>query len=140
MADKISIEVLGPGCKNCDTLYDNVIQAVEQVALSDQVQVRKIKEIDTFIKMGVFSTPALVIDGKVVSTSRVLNRDPERETLRCHHSFDLHRRERPPRPTRKPPLSQSNPYLPERQPRRSEISRQLHHFPLPRLHFQPDAV
>ena len=85
MADKISIEVLGPGCKNCDRLYDNVLEAVEQVALSDQVRVRKVKEIDTFIKMGVFSTPALVIDGKVVSTSRVLSRDQIVEAFREHN-------------------------------------------------------
>jgi len=84
MDNKISIEVLGPGCKNCDTLYDHVLEAIEQVALSDQVQVRKVKDIDTFIKMGVFSTPALVIDGKVVSTSRVLSRDQVVAAFRDH--------------------------------------------------------
>ena len=84
MADKISIEVLGPGCKNCDTLYDHVLEAVAQAALSDQVRVRKVTDIDTFIKMGVFSTPALAIDGKVVSTSRVLSRDQVVEAFRDH--------------------------------------------------------
>jgi predicted thioredoxin/glutaredoxin len=39
------------------------------------VTLEKKQDIDYFIKMGVFSTPALVIDGKVVSTSRVLNPD-----------------------------------------------------------------
>ncbi len=75
MENKIKIEVLGPGCKNCDDLYSNVIAAVEQVGLAGKAQVEKVKDIDTFIKMGVFSTPALVIDGKIVSTSRVLSAD-----------------------------------------------------------------
>ena len=75
MEDKIKIEVLGPGCKNCDDLYDNVVKAVEQNGLTEKALVEKVKDIDYFIKMGVFSTPALVIDSKVLSTSRVLSVD-----------------------------------------------------------------
>jgi len=71
----ISIEVLGPGCKNCDTLYAYVRQAVDQLGAQDTISVTKKEDIDTFIKMGVFSTPALVIDGTVVSTGRVLQPD-----------------------------------------------------------------
>ena len=73
MENKIKIEVLGPGCKNCDSLYDNVVKAVEQAGLLEKARVEKVKDIDYFIKLGVFSTPALVIDGRVVSTSRVLS-------------------------------------------------------------------
>ena len=75
MINKIKIEVLGPGCKNCDDLYGNVRKAVAQSDLTGKTQVEKVKDIDYFIKMGVFNTPALVIDGKVVSTSRVLSAD-----------------------------------------------------------------
>ena len=71
----IKIEVLGPGCKNCDELYEHVLNAVEQAGLTGTALVEKVKDIDYFIKMGVFSTPALVVDGKVVSTSRVLSAD-----------------------------------------------------------------
>ena len=75
------IEVLGPGCKNCDDLYDNVLKALEQAGLTEKISVEKKKDIDYFIKMGVFSTPALVLDGTVVSTSRVLNPDEIMEIL-----------------------------------------------------------
>ncbi len=75
MKNKIRIEVLGPGCKNCDDLYDNVLKSIGQAGLKEKVEVEKRQDIDYFIKMGVFSTPALVIDGRVVSTSRVLSRD-----------------------------------------------------------------
>ena len=73
MNAKINIEVLGPGCKNCDDLYDNVCEAIAQLNLKERVRVEKKQDMDYFIKMGVFSTPALVIDGTVVSTSRVLS-------------------------------------------------------------------
>ena len=75
MKNKIRLEVLGPGCKNCDDLYDNVLKAIVQTGLKEKIQVEKRQDIDYFIKMGVFSTPALIIDGTVVSTSRVLNPD-----------------------------------------------------------------
>ena len=76
------IEVLGPGCKNCDDLYDNVLKALEQKGLTERIKVEKKKDIDYFIKMGVFSTPALVMDGVVVSTSRVLTPDEIMEILK----------------------------------------------------------
>ena len=77
-----TIEVLGPGCKNCDDLYDNVLKALEQAGLTERINVEKKKDIDYFIKMGVFSTPALVMDGALVSTSRVLNPDEILELLK----------------------------------------------------------
>jgi small redox-active disulfide protein 2 len=82
MEKKFKIEVLGPGCKNCEDLFTNVLAAVEHAGIGDTVQVSKVKNIDTFIKMGVFSTPALVIDGKVASTSQVLSPDQVIESLK----------------------------------------------------------
>lgn len=82
MEKKINIEVLGPGCKNCEDLYTNVLAAVEHAGIGDTVKVSKVKDIDTFIKMGVFSTPALVINGTVASTSRVLSPDQVIESLK----------------------------------------------------------
>ena len=68
----MKIEILGPGCRNCDALYDNVIKALEKAELTDTVQVEKIKDINYFVKMGVFSTPGLVVDGEVISTGKAL--------------------------------------------------------------------
>lgn len=82
MKKSIKIEIFGSGCKNCENLHSNVLAAIEQSGLSDGVQVSKVKDVDTFIKMGVFSTPALVIDGKVVSTGQVLNSDKVIELLK----------------------------------------------------------
>jgi len=71
----MKIEVLGPGCRNCEILYENVIKALDMAGLREGVQVQKVKDIDYFLKKGVFATPGLVVDGEVLSTARVLTPD-----------------------------------------------------------------
>lgn len=80
----MKIEVLGPGCKRCDQLYENVKAAVSGSEASQDIQVEKIGDIHYFTKMGVFMTPGLVIDGKTVSTGKVLSVEEIREKLKEH--------------------------------------------------------
>jgi small redox-active disulfide protein 2 len=79
----MKIEVLGPGCKNCETLYENALKAVDQAGLRDQAEVVKMKDIDYFMKMGVFATPGLVCDGQVLSTGMLLSPEQILEKLRA---------------------------------------------------------
>ncbi len=67
----MKIEILGTGCKRCDQLYDNTLSAVSEVDSPSKINVEKIGDINYFTKMGVFMTPGLVIDGKVLSTGKV---------------------------------------------------------------------
>jgi len=69
----MKIQVLGPGCSNCEKLYENALEAVKRSGLLTEIVVEKVRDMDTFIRMGVFTTPALVVDGKIVSVGRVLN-------------------------------------------------------------------
>ena len=69
----MKVEVLGPGCKRCDQLYENAQNAVAELDSPGQVEVVKIGDINYFAKMGVFMTPGLVIDGEVISTGKVLS-------------------------------------------------------------------
>ena len=69
----MKIEVLGPGCKRCDQLYENTQNAVAELDSPGRIEVVKIGDINYFAKMGVFMTPGLVIDGEVVSTGKVLS-------------------------------------------------------------------
>ncbi len=71
----MKIEILGTGCKNCDTLYNNVVKAVDKVGLADTAKLEKTNDIDYFAKMGVFTTPGLVIEGKLISSGLVLGED-----------------------------------------------------------------
>jgi len=75
------IEVLGPGCKRCDQLYENVRAAVDDLNLSADIEIVKVSNINYFAEMGVFMTPGLVIDGEVISTGKVPSPDQIREKI-----------------------------------------------------------
>ncbi len=66
----IEIKVLGSGCKKCYQLEKNVKEALEGIKLETEVEY--VQEIERIISYGVMSTPALVIDGEVVSVGKVL--------------------------------------------------------------------
>lgn len=65
----MKIEVLGTGCAKCKTLYENVKKAVEESGKT--VEIIKVEEIPKIMAYGVMSTPALVVDGKVVFSGKV---------------------------------------------------------------------
>lgn len=66
----MNIKVLGTGCKKCKELEQNVKKAMEEADISAEVE--KIEDIKDIIKYGVMSTPALVVNEKVVSAGRLL--------------------------------------------------------------------
>ncbi len=69
----MKIEVLGTGCSKCKALEEAAKQAVAKSGKF--VQIEKVEDIQKIMEYGVMSTPALVIDGKVLSTGKVLNVD-----------------------------------------------------------------
>jgi small redox-active disulfide protein 2 len=73
------IEVLGPGCQKCQVLHQHVEQAVRELGL--ECQVEKVTDMGAIVAHGVMSTPALVVDGEVRSSGRVLSVEQVRELL-----------------------------------------------------------
>jgi len=65
------IKVLGQGCVRCDTLYDNLILALDELGL--EATVEKVRDLARIAAHGVTKTPALVVDGQVVSQGKVLS-------------------------------------------------------------------
>jgi small redox-active disulfide protein 2 len=65
----MEIKVLGPGCKNCVTL-DRITKEVVS-DLGWDVTIEKIEDYASIASYGVMSTPALVVDGKVILSGRV---------------------------------------------------------------------
>jgi small redox-active disulfide protein 2 len=63
------IEVLGPGCANCQKLEANVREAVAQAGI--EAEIRHVTDYGEIASRGVMNTPGLVIDGTVVSTGKV---------------------------------------------------------------------
>lgn len=60
----MEIKILGPGCPKCKTLEKNVREAVADLGIN--AGITKVDDIMDIMAFGVMSTPALVIDGKVV--------------------------------------------------------------------------
>ena len=67
----MKIEVLGVGCPKCKQLIANVEAAVKE--LNMQVEISKVTDIDKITEYGVMMTPALAVDGIVVSSGKVLS-------------------------------------------------------------------
>ncbi|MDQ2178354.1 MULTISPECIES: thioredoxin family protein [Marinifilum] len=65
----MDIKVLGPGCKKCGTLAEAANKAVEELAIDAKVE--KIDDMVKILSYGVMSTPALVINEKVVVSGKV---------------------------------------------------------------------
>lgn len=65
-----TIKVLGSGCKSCQTLFSNLQDAVKNLDIkADTVHVTDMAQLAEY---GIMTTPALVINDKVVSTGKVL--------------------------------------------------------------------
>ena len=59
-----NIKILGSGCCNCKTTYVNVEKVVKELGI--EAEIVKEEDIMEIVKSGVMSTPAVVIDNKVV--------------------------------------------------------------------------
>ncbi len=65
-----AVLVLGSGCAKCNELEKNVKAAMTELGMDDIVD--HVTDFAKIAAYGVMSTPALVVDGKVVSTGKVL--------------------------------------------------------------------
>jgi small redox-active disulfide protein 2 len=67
----MKIEILGTGCAKCKTLEEVAKQAVAKIGGFHSVV--KVEDIVEIMNYGVMNTPALVIDGVVKSSGKVLS-------------------------------------------------------------------
>jgi len=75
----MEIKILGSGCKKCNELEENTKQALKEIGLD--AKVIKVTDFKEIAKYGVMTTPALVVDEKVVSKGKVLKKDEIIEIL-----------------------------------------------------------
>ena len=73
------IKVLGTGCSKCTTLFDNVKSAVAELGIDATVD--KEQDIMKIMEYNVMSIPALVVDGSVLSTGKVLTIEEVKKLL-----------------------------------------------------------
>ncbi len=65
-----AVKILGSGCKKCNELEANTVEALKHLGMDTHVD--HVTDFSQIAAYGVMSTPALVIDGKVVSFGKVL--------------------------------------------------------------------
>ncbi|MDD3832523.1 MAG: thioredoxin family protein [Oscillospiraceae bacterium] len=68
-----SVKVLGSGCAKCNQLEAATKAALEQLGMDTQID--HVTDFAQIAAYGVMTTPALVVDGKVVSYGKVLKTD-----------------------------------------------------------------
>ncbi|NIT56662.1 MAG: thioredoxin family protein [Aliifodinibius sp.] len=64
-----SIQVYGPGCANCQKLYNLATEVINE--LDSNINLEKVEDINDMMAVGVMRTPALGFDGKVVLQGKI---------------------------------------------------------------------
>lgn len=75
----MEIKVLGTGCKKCNELEQATREAVKTLNINATIE--KEEDMMNIMSYGVNSTPALVVDGKVVVSGRIPNQKDLKELL-----------------------------------------------------------
>ena len=70
---KTGVKILGGGCSKCNQLEAATIEALTELGMDTTID--HVKDYEKIASYGVMTTPALVIDGKVVSYGKVLKKD-----------------------------------------------------------------
>lgn len=65
----MKIEVLGSGCKKCTNLANDIQKVADSLKI--EMELVKVTDMVEIAAYGVMSTPAIVIDGKVVTSGHV---------------------------------------------------------------------
>ncbi len=64
------IKILGTGCPKCEKLEKNLKKVLDDLNLDATVE--KVADLKEIVRYGVMTSPALVVDDKVVSVGKVL--------------------------------------------------------------------
>ena len=65
----MEIKVIGEGCEKCDKLYENTCLAVKELGL--EASMDKVEDLMDIVRLGVMTTPSVMVDGKLVISGRV---------------------------------------------------------------------
>lgn len=60
----MKIQVIGTGCDKCTKMYENAKQAI--AAAGVDAELVKVEDLMDIVKLGVMTSPSLMIDGKLV--------------------------------------------------------------------------
>jgi small redox-active disulfide protein 2 len=75
----MEIRILGTGCSKCKTLEKLTRDVVRKNGI--EATITKVEDIMEIMKYNIMSTPALVIDGKVVTKGRIPSAEEIKQLL-----------------------------------------------------------
>ena len=74
-----TIQVLGPGCAKCTELARLADIAAKELGIEHRIE--KISDLPTIARLGVFVTPGLAVDGKVLVKGKLPSLDEVKRLL-----------------------------------------------------------
>ena len=77
--EALGVKVLGSGCARCQALEKAAKEALAELGMDTTID--HVTDFAQIASYGVMSTPALVVDGKVVSYGKVLSKDEVKSLL-----------------------------------------------------------
>jgi len=78
-AEEMKIEILGVGCPKCKQLTANAEAALKELNINAEIS--EVTDIGKITEYDVMMTPALAVDGTVVSSGKVLSKDDIKKIL-----------------------------------------------------------
>lgn len=76
----VVVTVMGSGCKSCSQLHEHAVEAAKRIG--NVARVEYVTDLAQIANAGVMTTPALLVDGRVVSAGKVLTVAEVEELLR----------------------------------------------------------
>ncbi len=67
------VKILGSGCASCNQLAEHTRQALSELGMDTSIE--HVTDYVAIASYAVMSTPALVVDGKTLSSGKVLSKD-----------------------------------------------------------------
>jgi small redox-active disulfide protein 2 len=75
----MDIKIIGIGCPRCQELEKRVIDVLSELNIAANVE--HVTELKKFAAMGIFMTPGLAVDGKVVAQGKIPSKDELKNLL-----------------------------------------------------------
>lgn len=76
----MDIKVIGTGCEKSDALYKNVQTAIKELDIDAEIE--KVEDLIEIVKLGVMTSPSLMVNGKLVISGRVAKKEELVKLLR----------------------------------------------------------
>jgi len=76
----MKIQILGTGCAKCKTLEQRVRDVVSETSMDAEIS--KVEDIVDIMKFGVMSTPAIVVNDRVVMSGSLPSKSEIKELLK----------------------------------------------------------